>query len=80
MLESLLDDIPSLGDVRRSALLEKFGSVAALKKASIEEISAVPGIGERTAQTIVEALQAASRESLPGQIIDMQTGEILTQD
>ena len=45
MLESLLDEIPNLGEVRRQSLLEHFGSIAALKKASIDEIAAVPGIG-----------------------------------
>ncbi len=78
MLESLLDEIPTLGDVRRKALLEKFGSVTALKKATLAEISTIPGIGEKTAAQIVEALQSASEA--PTEIIDMQTGEIITQD
>jgi excinuclease ABC subunit C len=77
MLESLLDEIPTLGDVRRKALLEKFGSVAALKKSTLEEISAIPGIGEKTALQILDAL---SESAAPTEIIDMQTGEIITQD
>jgi excinuclease ABC subunit C len=77
MLESLLDEIPTLGDVRRKAVLEKFGSVAALKKSTLAEISAIPGIGEKTAAQILEAL---ADSSAPTEIIDMQTGEILTQD
>jgi len=77
MLESLLDEIPTLGDVRRKALLEKFGSVAALRKSTLEEISAIPGIGEKTATQILNTL---TESSAPIEIIDMQTGEILTQD
>ena len=44
MLESLLDEIPLLGEVRRRALLDRFGSVSAIKKATATEIAAVPGI------------------------------------
>jgi len=72
MLESLLDDIAQLGEVRRAALLETFGSVAAIRRASIEEIAQVPGIGSKIAQLIVSALR---RENEP--IFDAQTGEIL---
>ena len=56
MLESLLDEIPHLGEVRRQALLDHFGSVAALKKATNDEIAAVPGIGPKTAESIVSAI------------------------
>jgi excinuclease ABC subunit C len=56
MLESLLDEIPLLGEVRRKALLSKFGSVSAIRKASLEELAAVPGIGEKIARVIVESL------------------------
>ena len=74
MLESLLDDIPSLGEVRRNSLLESFGSVAALRKATIEDISRVPGIGMKIAGNIIEFL--TSLES--AEHIDAATGEILT--
>jgi len=73
MLESLLDEIPSLGEVRRLALLELFGSIAALKKASIDEISALPGIGPKSAENIVRAI--AEKESQIS--IDTSTGEII---
>lgn len=71
MLDSLLDDIPGLGEGRRKALIAHFGSVAALKKATLDEIAAVPGIGPRTASIIVQTLQ----ESEPS--VDLATGEIL---
>ncbi|MEY3254382.1 MAG: hypothetical protein RJA01_388, partial [Actinomycetota bacterium] len=73
MVESLLDEIPALGEVRRQALLDHFGSVAALKKATLEEISQLPGIGVKTAESIVKALNAV--ESLTH--VDTATGEIL---
>jgi len=55
---SALDDVPGLGPARRKALLKQFGSVRKLGAASIEEISAVPGIGTRLAATISAALGA----------------------
>ena len=73
MLESLLDEVPQLGEVRRKALLEHFGSVTALRKATIQEIAQVPGIGERSATLIYEQLQAATNSDA---IINMETGEI----
>ena len=75
MLESLLDDIPKLGEARRSALLEKFGSVTAIRKASVDEISTIPGIGSNIAEMIVNHLESKiSGDSITG--INMETGEI----
>ena len=73
MLESLLDEVAGLGQVRSKALLENFGSVTALRKASLAELAAVPGIGEKMANTIMATLA----ESFASERIDMQTGEIL---
>jgi len=70
MVESLLDEIDGLGETRRKALLAVFGSVTALKSASIDEISAVPGIGPKLAKVIFEKL-------IRQQNIDTTTGEIL---
>jgi excinuclease ABC subunit C len=71
MLESLLDEVPGLGEGRRTALIRHFGSVTRLRKATEEEIAQVPGIGPKTAAIIIAALQTPE----PG--VDMSTGEIL---
>jgi len=73
MLESLLDEIPLLGEVRRKALLERFGSVGAIRKAELVDIAAVPGIGEKIALIISETLH---QEEEPFPAIDLGTGEI----
>ena len=73
MLESLLDDIPKLGESRRAALLDKFGSVTAIRKATVTEISTVPGIGSNIAELIVAHLAS---ESASNAQINMETGEI----
>lgn len=56
MTASALDAIPGLGETRRKALVTHFGSVARLRHASIDEITAVPGIGSATAAAVLEAL------------------------
>ena len=73
MLESLLDEIPGLGESRRAALLEAFGSVAALKMAKESDIASVPGVGAKTAQAIVAHLSS----DIGNLKVDAQTGEIL---
>jgi excinuclease ABC subunit C len=72
MLESILDEIPQLGSARRAALLDRFGSVAAIRKASVEDIGATPGIGSKIASIIESHLSAIST-----QVINTETGEIL---
>jgi excinuclease ABC subunit C len=58
MITSGLDGVPGLGEVRRKALLRQFGSLKRLAAATPEEIAEVPGIGRRTAEAIVAALNA----------------------
>jgi excinuclease ABC subunit C len=61
MVESLLDDVPGLGEVRRRTLLKHFGSLKKLREASPEDIARVPGIGMRTADAIKEAVVRETR-------------------
>ncbi len=56
-IQSRLDAIPGIGPIRRKALLRRFGSVAGVERASIEEIAAVEGIGEELARTVLEHLR-----------------------
>ena len=76
MLESVLDEIEQLGHIRRAALLDRFGSVGAIRKASVAEIAATPGIGEKIASIIWNHLSHMGERSVIGGV-DMQTGEIL---
>ena len=75
MLESVLDDIEQLGHIRRAALLDRFGSVSAIRKASLSEIAATPGIGEKIASIIWNHLSHMGESAVSG-AVDMQTGEI----
>jgi excinuclease ABC subunit C len=57
MTASALDAVRGLGETRRRALVTHFGSLARLRQASVEEITAVPGIGSATAAAVLEALR-----------------------
>ncbi len=75
MVESLLDDVPGLGEVRRKTLLKHFGSLKKLRAATVDELALVPGIGHRTATAIKEAVE---QQPARGQVraVNTATGEI----
>jgi excinuclease ABC subunit C len=56
MTASALDGVPGLGEARRAALLKHFGSVKKLRAASVEDVMEVPGVGRRTAEAVLTAL------------------------
>ncbi|MGV0906942.1 excinuclease ABC subunit UvrC [Mycobacterium novum] len=58
MTASVLDAVPGLGEHRRKVLISHFGSVARLKRATVEELTSIPGIGAATAAAVLEALGA----------------------
>jgi excinuclease ABC subunit C len=76
MTASVLDDIAGLGDVRRTVLLRHFGSVKAMRAATVEEIREVPGIGEALAATIHLRLHDTATQ--PASSVNVTTGEMLT--
>lgn len=51
--DSVLDEIPGIGDTRKKLLLKHFGSVRQLRKAEIKDIMEVPGIGKELAEMIL---------------------------
>ncbi len=50
--ESVLDDFVGLGKVRRSALLNHFGSIESLRRSTMEELQDVDGIGPVMAERL----------------------------
>ena len=54
---SALDGVPGVGPARRRALLRTFGSAAGVRRASVAELEAVPGISRELAAVIKEALK-----------------------
>lgn len=55
-LHSALDGIAGIGRQRKKALLKHFGSLRNIRKASTEEIAAVPGISRQLAGKVKETL------------------------
>jgi excinuclease ABC subunit C len=75
MTTSVLDGVAGLGAARRKTLLTHFGSLKRLRAASVDDVMAVPGIGRRTAESIVAAVAVAERNAAPA--VNVTTGEVL---
>ena len=54
--ESILDDCPGVSQTRKANLLRVFGSVARLRRSTVEQIAEVPGIGKVLAADIAQFL------------------------
>ncbi len=63
---SALDDIPGIGPARRRALLQRFGSVQAMRRATVEQLMEVPGVS-RTIATEVHAHLCRGDAARPAQ-------------
>lgn len=55
-IKSKLDAVPRIGPVRKKALMKYFGSVKAIKEASVEDLLAVPGMDRAAADSLKEHL------------------------
>lgn len=53
-VHSILDDIPTIGAVRRKALMKKYASLEEIRHADVEELKQVPGMNEASAQAVVD--------------------------
>ena len=58
-LRSALDGIPGVGESYQKRLLAHFGSVRAMRVASVEQLQEVKGVGRAKAEAIHAALHAA---------------------
>ena len=56
-LRSQLLDVPGVGEAMAARLLKSFGSVAAVKGATLEDLCRVPGVGSELAERIHQALR-----------------------
>ncbi|HEV8177736.1 MAG TPA: helix-hairpin-helix domain-containing protein, partial [Gemmatimonadales bacterium] len=60
-ITSELLNIPGVGPTKRRRLLERFGSLAGVKSASIAELAGVPGFSRGLAERILGYLKATGR-------------------
>jgi excinuclease ABC subunit C len=56
-LVSVLDGIKGVGPSTKKALIQHFGTIKAIKAATVEELVAVDGVGPKLAATIHAALR-----------------------
>jgi excinuclease ABC subunit C len=65
MTKSALDDIPGLGPVRKKRLIKELGGVNAVKKASLEDLTALAWLPDPVAHAVYEQLHAPPAKSTP---------------
>jgi len=53
-LQTILDEIPGIGEVKRKALLKEFGSLQKIQEASLEALGQVEPLSPKDAQTVFE--------------------------
>ncbi len=58
-VRSVLDEVGGIGPKRRRELLRRFGSVAGIRSASLDELAAVPGMSAASARKLAEHLGAS---------------------
>ena len=59
--EAGLQDIPGIGPARKRALLRHFGTLKAIERASLADLSEVPGVSSETARRIYDYFHELSR-------------------
>jgi len=57
-LASVLDTIPGIGKVRKTRLIDHFGSIEAIRAATLVELSALPGFNRKLAETVSKTLSS----------------------
>ncbi len=67
MTASAFDEIPGIGPARRKALLDRFGSLKAVRAATVDELAGAEGISEKLARTIYDHLHSPDGGSRPGE-------------
>lgn len=63
MFQSILDDIPGVGEKRKKQLMKHFGSINKMKEATVEDFIHI-GMPENVAKSIMEVLHAEENEEI----------------
>jgi excinuclease ABC subunit C len=61
MVKSVLDDIPGLGPTRKGRLVKELGGVGKVKKASLEELLAVPWLPDAVGHAVYDKIHTPGR-------------------
>jgi len=80
-MTSILEELPGIGPSKRSALLKTLGSLRGVRNASVEELSKVPGVSSRDAESIHRFFEALSApEPAPELPLDESPSEAPSAD
>jgi len=58
--ESVLDEVPGIGEAKKVKLLKRFHSIYGIARAPVEEIASIAGVGEDIAAAVLRAASAVS--------------------
>ena len=81
-LRSELDAIPGIGTTRRQRLLKQFGSVRAIRQASVDDLARAPGMNRKAAEQIADyfarraAAEGAERDEDANGDAEPEAGEL----
>ena len=53
-LQTVLDEVPGIGEVKKKALLKAFGSLQKIREAPLEKLGQVDSLARKDAQTVFE--------------------------
>jgi excinuclease ABC subunit C len=60
--ESVLDDVPGIGEAKKVKLLKAFKSIYGIARASAQDVARAAGVGFVTAEAVVAAARSAAGE------------------
>ncbi|MDO4475959.1 MAG: excinuclease ABC subunit UvrC [Lachnospiraceae bacterium] len=63
-VHSVLDDIPGIGPARRKALMRAFASMDELRKASVDQLAAIPSMDSRSAESVYRFFHRQNDENM----------------
>ena len=63
--QSILDEIPGIGEARRKALMRAFGSLEAVRDAEVEDLAALDGMNQRAAQSVYDFFHKNPEHATP---------------
>jgi excinuclease ABC subunit C len=69
-LRSELDDIPGIGTTRRQRLLKHFGSVRAVRQATVDELAKAPGMNRKAAEQVAKYFAEAATEAIEAAVYE----------
>lgn len=63
--QSILDEIPGIGEARRKALMRAFGSLEAVRDAEVEDLAMLDGMNQRAAQSVYDFFHKNPEQATP---------------